>query len=73
MFELVLLDPVRPLAKARKKKTKTVKKSLDPDWGESGATVWEKIDEDVAALGLKVRRIQGRKARTGYLAARCRR
>jgi hypothetical protein len=55
VFELVHLGPpVRPLDKARKKKSKTVKKSLNPVFGESGQVEWDKVDEDVSALGLKV-------------------
>lgn len=58
LFELLHLDavgnPAKPLARPRKKSTKTVYKSLAPDWGASGVAAWDQIDEALDSLGIKV-------------------
>ena len=52
VFELVHLETLKSLQNARKKKTKTVKKTLNPVW-EEPVTSWGDIEEDLSLLALK--------------------
>ena len=51
--ELVYTDTGKPLKKARKVKTKTIKKTLQPEWNEAEVE-WSGIMEAIPDLSLKV-------------------
>jgi len=53
VIELVDAATGKPLKKPRKKKTKTVKKTLAPAW-DDGEALWAEIDEAVGGLALRV-------------------
>ena len=51
--ELVWTKTGKALKKARKTKTKTIKKTLAPEWNEQEVT-WSSITEEISELSLKV-------------------